>query len=58
MSGDQSGSGSGTLSTFWQRSTDKLNPKKFKFVSNAAKTGNNGNQNLSFGDVCVENCSV
>jgi hypothetical protein len=48
MSGEPSGSGSGALSNFWQRSTDRLNPKKFKFVSTAARTENNGNQFLFF----------
>lgn len=40
MSGTGS-SGKGSLSSLWQRSTDILSPKKFKFMpNNAANTGN------------------
>ncbi|RDL35024.1 uncharacterized protein BP5553_06955 [Venustampulla echinocandica] len=40
MSGTGS-SGNGSFSSLWHRSTDKLSPKKFKFMpSNVAKTGN------------------
>ncbi|KAF4638027.1 hypothetical protein G7Y89_g46 [Cudoniella acicularis] len=35
-----SGEGSGSFSAFWHRSTDKISPKKLKFIPNVTKPGN------------------